>query len=54
MKATSLMGRDTLTFQAISQTQAAVCGAVPAYQFQNHPTGEAAALSHQAFTDIIR
>ena len=54
MKATSLMGRDTLTFQAISQTQAAVCGAVPAYQFQNRPTGEAAALSHQAFTDIIR
>ena len=53
MKATSLMGRDTLTFQAISQTQAAVCGAVPAYQFQNRPTGEAAALSHQAFTDII-
>ena len=54
LKATSLMGRDTLTFQAISQTQAAVCGAVPAYLFQNRPTGEAAALSHQAFTDIIR
>ena len=54
MKATSLMGRDTLTFKAISQTQAVVCGAVPAYRFQNRPTGEAAALSHQAFTDIIR
>ena len=53
MKATSLMGRDTVTFQAISQTQAAVCGAVPAYRFQNRPDEEAASLSHQVFTDII-
>ena len=53
MKATSLMGRDTVTFQAISQTQAAVCGAVPAYQFQNRPDEEAASMSHQAFTDPI-
>ena len=53
MKATSLMGRDTVTFQAISQTQAAVCGAVPAYRFQNRPDEEAASMSHQAFTDII-
>jgi hypothetical protein len=51
MKATSLMGRDTITFQAISQTQAAICGAVPAYRFQNQPTEEAAALSYQAFPD---
>lgn len=51
MKATSLMGRDTITFQAISQTQAAICGAVPAYRFQNQPTEEAAALSYQAFQD---
>ena len=53
MKATSLMGRDTITFQSISQTQAAVCGAVPAYRFQNRPDEEAASMSHQAFTDII-
>jgi hypothetical protein len=51
MKATSLMGRDTITFQAISQTQATICGAVPAYRFQNQPTEEAAALSYQAFQD---
>ena len=51
MKATSLMGRDTVTFQAISHTQAAICGAVPAYCFQNQPTKEAAALSYQAFQD---
>ena len=53
MKATSLMGRDTVTFQAISQTQAAVCGAVPAYRFRNRPDEEAASMSHQAFTDHI-
>ena len=51
MKATSLMGRDTITFQAISQTQATICGAVPAYRFQNQPTEEAASLSYQAFQD---
>ena len=51
MKATSLMGRDTITFQAISQTQATICGAVPAYRFQNQPTKEAAALSYQTFQD---
>ena len=54
MKATSLMGRDTITFQAISQTQAAICSAVPAYRFQNRPIGEAAVLSYQAFVDIDR
>lgn len=51
MKATSLMGRDTITFQTISQTQATICGAIPAYRFQNQPTEEAAALSYQAFQD---
>lgn len=51
LKATSLMGRDTVTFQGISQTQAAICGAVPAYRFQNRPTEEAATLSHQVFLE---
>ena len=51
LKATSLMGRDTFTFQAISHTQATVCGSVPAYGFRNQPTAEAVALSHQAFVE---
>ena len=51
LKATSLMGRDTVTFQGISQTQAAICGAVPAYWFRNCPTQEAATLSHQVFLE---
>jgi hypothetical protein len=53
MKATSLMGRDTVTFRAISSTQASVSGAIPAFRFQNRPTEEAVALSHQTFTDIV-
>jgi hypothetical protein len=53
MKATSLMGRDTVTFPAISSTQASVSGAIPAFRFQNRPTEEAVALSHQAFIDIV-
>ena len=51
LKATSLMGRDAITFQGISQTQAAICGAVPAYRFQNRPTEDAATLSHQVFLE---
>ena len=53
MKATSLMGRDTVTFPAISSTQASVSGAILAFRFQNRPTEEAVALSHQTFTDIV-
>lgn len=52
MKFTSLMGRDTVTFQAISRTQASICGAIPAYLFRNFPAKEAVALSHQAFAGI--
>ena len=51
MKATSLMGRDTVTFRAISSTLASVCGVIPAYLFRNCPVQEAVALSHQAFLD---
>lgn len=53
MKFTSLMGRDTVTFRAISSTQASICGAIPAYLFRNFPAKEAVALSHQAFADIV-
>ncbi len=53
MKATSLMGRDTITFQAISQTQAYVCGAVQAYRFKNRPDKDAVSLSYQVFIDSL-
>lgn len=53
MKFTSLMGRDTVTFQAISRTQACICGAIPAYSFRNFPAKEAVMLSHKAFADIV-
>ena len=53
MKFTSLMGRDTVTFRAISRTQACICGAIPAYSFRNFPAKETVALSHQAFADIV-
>lgn len=49
LKATSLIGRDTVTFEAISGTQAQICGKVPAYVFRNRPTKEAALLSYQTF-----
>ena len=51
MKATSLMGRDTVTFRAISSTQASVCGAIPSYLFRNKPVQQAVEHSHQAFLD---
>ena len=51
LKATSLMGRDTVTFQAISRTQARICELIPAYWFRNCPTQEAATLSHQVFLE---
>jgi hypothetical protein len=53
MKFTSLMGRDTVTFRAISSTQASICGAIPAYLFRNFPAKEAVMLSHKAFVDIV-
>jgi hypothetical protein len=53
MKFTSLMGRDTVTFQAISRTQACISGAIPAYLFRNFPAKEAVMLSHKAFADIV-
>lgn len=53
MKFTSLMGRDTVTFSAISSTQASICGAIPAYLFRNFPAKEAVMLSHKAFADIV-
>ena len=53
MKFTSLMGRDTVTFRAISSTQASISGAIPAYLFRNFPAKETFALSHKAFADIV-
>ena len=51
LKATSLIGRDTATFGAISHTQAAISSSVPGYLLKNSPTEEAARLSHKTFTD---
>lgn len=50
MKATSLIGRDTITFKEISSTQAKVASLIPAYTLKNTPGPEALALSHGAFT----
>ena len=50
MKATSIIGRDTVTFKAISHTQASVSGGVPAYLFKNQPTREAVGLSYHTFS----
>ena len=50
MKATSLIGRDTITFKEISATQAKAASLIPAYTLKNTPGPEALALSHRAFT----
>ncbi|MBQ2366830.1 MAG: hypothetical protein II296_00740 [Bacteroidaceae bacterium] len=50
MKATSLIGRDTITFKEISSTQAKAASLIPAYTLKNTPGPEALALSHGAFT----
>ena len=50
MKATSLIGRDTVTFKEISATQAKAASQIPAYTLKNTPGPEALALSHGAFT----
>ena len=49
MKATSLIGRDTVTFKEISATQAKTASLIPAYTLKNFPGPEALALSHGAF-----
>ena len=49
MKATSLIGRDTVTFRKISDTQAKTASLIPAYTLKNTPSPEALALSHGAF-----
>lgn len=53
MKATSIIGRDTVTFKAISHTQASVSGGVPAYLFKNQPTREAVGLSFHTFSTCL-
>lgn len=52
LKATSLIGRDTASFKAISETQARVSGTVPAYVLRNCPDKEAALLSYQTFMSV--
>lgn len=52
LKATSLIGRDTVTFEAISGTQARIAGLIPAFRFKNHPHKDAAYLSYQAFMSM--
>lgn len=53
MKATSIIGRDTVTFKGISHTLASVSGGVPAYLFKNQPTREAVGMSYQAFSNCL-
>lgn len=53
MKATSIIGRDTVTFKAISHTLASVSGVVPACLFKNQPTPEAVGMSYQAFSNCL-
>ena len=53
MKATSIIGRDTVTFKAISHTLASVSGVVPACLFKNQPTRKAVGMSYQAFSNCL-
>lgn len=53
MKATSIIGRDTVTFKGISHTLASVGGGVPAYLFKNQPTREAVGISFYTFTNCL-
>lgn len=53
MKATSIIGRDTVTFKGISHTLASISGGVPAYLFKNQPTREAVGMSFQAFSNCL-
>lgn len=54
MAATSLIGRDALTFSAISETQACIAGAVPGFILENRPEKAAALLSYAAFDEERR
>ncbi len=47
--ATSLTGRDTVSFEAISKTVAEISGMVPGYILKNRPDRDAALLSYRAF-----
>ena len=49
LEATSLTAHDALSFSAISDTQAAVASAVPAYLLRNRPDEDAVRLSHGLF-----
>ena len=49
MKATSLIGRDTASFEPISDTLAKIAGMIPAFQLKNRPEKAAADLSYQSF-----
>ena len=53
LKATSLIGQDTASFDAISGTLAKIAGTVPAFLLKNRPDKEAAQLSHKAFVESI-
>lgn len=49
---TSLIGRDTTSFAAISGTLARIAGTVPAFLLKNRPEKEAAILSHNIFCSL--
>ncbi|HJD10160.1 MAG TPA: hypothetical protein H9922_03250 [Candidatus Phocaeicola caecigallinarum] len=51
MVATSLIGRDTFSFSAISETLAKIAGVVCGYVLENRPEREAALLSYEVFVE---
>ena len=53
MRAASLIGRDTFSFEPISGTLAKIAGMIPAFQFKNRPEKEAAELSYRSFIQLL-
>ena len=48
--ASSLMGRDGITFRVISETLSQIAGSIPVFVLKNRPEEEAARLSHSIYT----
>lgn len=54
LKSTSLIGRDTYSFDKISKTQAKVASCVPAFLFRNLKGKEAADLGYKTFVHCVQ
>lgn len=52
LQATSLMTFETESFSAITETQAGIISTIPAFQLENLPNKEAAALSFHTFSAL--